>query len=86
MFEYMTNEKTIARLTEIDKDIAYLKSVGLTETSDNDTMKKLVAERNKLKSSVAPSSSLTVAPVTPKAKEKKPEKWSPCSIEKRGVI
>jgi hypothetical protein len=26
----------------------YLKSIGLTETSDNDTMKKAVAERNAL--------------------------------------
>jgi hypothetical protein len=52
----MTEDQKSKRLTQIDKDIKYLKSVGISETSDNETMKKLVAERTKLR---AP-------PITPK--------------------
>lgn len=89
--EHLTTEETVNRLTQVDKDIAYLKSVGLTETSDNDTMKNLVAEREKLQKSVPPKSSTVVTPtvtptVTPKVDNKKPEPWSLCNIEKRGVI
>ena len=79
--EHMTTEQTVTRLTEIDKDIAYLKSVGLTETSDNDTMKTLVAERDRLKASVPPQSSTVVTPdLTPTPEVTKSERWSPCSI------
>lgn len=35
-------------LADVRKDIDYLKSVGITETSENDTMKKLIAERASL--------------------------------------
>ena len=47
-FEHLTGEAKTKRLAEIDKELTYLKSLGLTETSDNDTMKKLVAERDSL--------------------------------------
>ena len=47
-FEYMTDDAKTKRLAEINKDITYLKSLGLNETSDNATMKRLVAERNNL--------------------------------------
>ena len=47
-FEHLTGEAKTKRLAEIEKDITYLKSVGITESSSNETMKKLLAERNTL--------------------------------------
>jgi len=47
-FEHLTGEARTKRLAEIEKDINYLKSVGITESSSNETMKKLLAERNTL--------------------------------------
>ncbi len=47
-FEHLTGEAKTKRLAEIDEELTYLKSLGLTETSDNETMKRLVAERNTL--------------------------------------
>ena len=47
-------DTTAKRLDEIEKDIAYLKTVGMTEKSDNETMKKLVAERKRLKPAPKP--------------------------------
>jgi hypothetical protein len=47
-FEHLTGEAKTKRLAEIEKDITYLKSVGITESSENETMKKLLAERNTL--------------------------------------
>jgi predicted secreted protein len=47
-FEHLTGEARTKRLAEIEKDITYLKSVGITESSSNETMKKLLAERNTL--------------------------------------
>jgi hypothetical protein len=35
-------------LADVTKDLDYLKSIGFTERSENDTMKKLVAERASL--------------------------------------
>jgi hypothetical protein len=47
-FEHLTGEAKTKRLAEIEKDITYLKSVGINESSSNETMKKLLAERNTL--------------------------------------
>jgi hypothetical protein len=47
-FEHLTGEAKTKRLAEIDKDITYLKSLGITESSENETMKRLLAERNTL--------------------------------------
>lgn len=49
-FEHLSNEDKTKRLAQINKDIEYLKSVGMTESSENDTMRKLVAERKQLTS------------------------------------
>ena len=53
--EYLANPSS-SRLAEVNADIAYLKSIGLTETSNNETMKARVAERARL-TTAAPSSS-----------------------------
>ena len=55
-FEHLTGEAKTKRLAEIEKDITYLKSVGITESSSNETMKKLLAERNTLNPPAALSS------------------------------
>jgi hypothetical protein len=55
-FEHLTGEAKTKRLAEIEKDITYLKSVGINESSSNETMKKLLAERNTLNPPAALSS------------------------------
>ena len=55
-FEHLTGEAKTKRLAEIEKDITYLKSVGITESSENETMKRLLAERNTLSAPVPLSS------------------------------
>jgi len=55
-FEHLTGEARTKRLAEIEKDITYLKSVGINESSSNETMKKLLAERNTLNPPAAVSS------------------------------
>ena len=55
-FEHMTDAEKTKRLAEIEKDITYLKSVGINESSSNETMKKLLAERNTLNPPAALSS------------------------------
>ena len=52
--EYLANPSS-SRLAEVNADIAYLKSEGIPEDSDNETMKARVAERNRL-TTAAPSS------------------------------
>jgi tryptophan synthase alpha subunit len=52
----LTGEAKTKRLAEIEKDITYLKSVGITESSENETMKKLLAERSTLNPPAAVSS------------------------------
>jgi hypothetical protein len=47
-FEYMTDAQKTKRLAEVNKEIAKLKSKGITESSSNETMKKLLAERSTL--------------------------------------
>lgn len=51
--EHLT-PKAERTLDEINKDIADLKKAGLTETSDNEAMKKLVEERKQLDSRPIP--------------------------------
>jgi len=86
-FEHLTGEAKTKRLAEIEKDITYLKSVGLTETSDNETMKKLVAERNSLNAPAPPPAApVAVSAPAPAKVPEKPIPWSLCSIEKRGVL
>lgn len=78
-----------SRLSQIQGDIYYLKSIGLTETSNNETMKRLVAERNELEKSVAPppvASPLRDTPVTPPAPLLPPVPAMKCSIENFGCI
>jgi hypothetical protein len=79
-----SSQQKTKRLAEIEKDITYLKTVGLTETSDNETMKKLVAERNSLNSPTKPP--LAIKSPEPAKVPEKPVPWSLCSIEKRGVL
>ena len=43
-----TNTATTRTLADVNKEIEYLKSIGLNEGSDNDSMKRLVAERASL--------------------------------------
>lgn len=43
-----TTPATTRSLADVNKDLDYLKSIGFTETSENDTMKKLIAERASL--------------------------------------
>ena len=47
-FEHLTGEAKTKRLAEIEKDITYLKSIGITESSENQAMKKLLTERDTL--------------------------------------
>ena len=79
-FEHLSNEDKTKRLAQIAKDIEYLKSVGLTESSDNETMKKLVAERKSLTDPPVPKTVTMAAPEPTKVPEKK-EPWSLCSIQ-----
>lgn len=51
----MSSGDKTKRLAKINEDIAYLKSEGVSETSDNANMKKLIAERTSLSSSAAPA-------------------------------
>ena len=86
-FEHLTGEARTKRLAEIEKDINYLKSVGITESSSNETMKKLVAERNSLNAPAASAAApVAVSAPTPAKVPEKPIPWSLCSIEKRGVL
>jgi hypothetical protein len=74
-------------LAEINKEIDYLKSVGLTETSENDTMKKAVAERNALQGAGVerpqPSTPAAASPPTtpPPAPAAPPKPVMSCNIE-----
>jgi len=61
--ERLTQQEKASRLSQIEADISYLKSVGLTETSDNDTMKRLVQERRSLNASAVDSPSSRLAQV-----------------------
>jgi hypothetical protein len=47
-FEHLTGEAKTKRMAEIEKDITYLKSVGITESSENEAMKRLLAERDRI--------------------------------------
>lgn len=74
-------------LAEINKEIDDLKKFGLTETSDNEAMKKLVAERNALQgagverpgSSTPPAASPPTTP--PPAAAAPPKPVMSCNIE-----
>jgi hypothetical protein len=61
--ERLTQQEKSTRLAQIEADISYLKTVGLTETSNNDTMKRLVQERRSLNSSAVDSPSSRLAKV-----------------------
>jgi hypothetical protein len=60
--EYMANPSS-TRLAQVNADIAYLKSIGLTETSNNETMKARVAERTRLTATPTTPSSSRLAQV-----------------------
>jgi cytoskeletal protein RodZ len=85
--EYMANPSS-TRLDQVNADIAYLKSIGLTETSDNETMKARVAERARLEQTATPpvSTPLRDQPATPPAPQLPPVPAMKCSIENFGSI
>ena len=85
--EYLDNPSS-SRLAQVNADIAYLKSIGLTETSDNETMKARVAERAQLeKGATAPMSTpLRDKPATPPPPQLPPVPAMKCSIENFGSI
>ena len=85
--EYMANPSS-TRLDQVNADIAYLKSIGLTETSDNETMKARVAERARLEQTATPpvSTPLRDQPATPAAPQLPPVPAMKCSIENFGSI
>jgi len=85
--EYLDNPSS-TRLAQVNADIAYLKSIGLSETSDNDTMKARVAERAQLEqAATAPASTpLRDQPATPPAPQLPPVPAMKCSIENFGSI
>ena len=74
-------------LADINKEIDYLKSLGLTETSENDAMKKAVAERNALQGAGVerpqPSTPPAASPPTtpPPAETAPPKPVMSCNIE-----
>jgi hypothetical protein len=74
-------------LADINKEIDYLKSLGLTETSDNDAMKKAVAERNALQGAGVerpqPSNPAVASPPTtpPPPEAAPPKPVMSCNIE-----
>jgi len=74
-------------LADINKEIDYLKSLGLTETSDNDAMKKAVAERNALQGAGVerpqPSNPAVASPPTtpPPPETAPPKPVMSCNIE-----
>lgn len=76
------------RIAQVNADIAYLKSIGLSETSDNETMKARVAERSQLEQvATAPvSTPLRDTPATPPAPQLPPVPAMKCSIENFGSI
>jgi hypothetical protein len=76
------------RIAQVNADIAYLKSIGLSETSDNETMKARVAERARLEqTATAPvSTPLRDRPATPPAPQLPPVPAMKCSIENFGSI
>ncbi len=85
--EYIANPSS-SRLAQVNADIAYLKSIGLTETSNNETMKARVAERAQLeKGATSPvSTPLRDKPATPPPPQLPPVPAMKCSIENFGSI
>lgn len=85
--EYLENPPS-SRIAQVNADIAYLKSIGLSETSDNETMRARVAERAQLeKAATAPASTpLRDKPATPQAPQLPPVPAMKCSIENFGSI
>jgi hypothetical protein len=94
--EYLENPPS-SRLAEVNADIAYLKSVGLSEDSDNETMRARVAERAQLEKATSPPPSaplldqpaaapLRDQPAKPIAPSLPPVPAMKCSIENFGSI